>query len=176
MIFLLGFYFLPSLISTAEANKEFIFKDEGVTCRIPRMGSWERLPSLFGFSALLVQKAKSEAKATLGFVITPLTGEGFDNQDIEKQFKDFQEAKAEFVKEEGGEFLSVAESLKGENGLYRVSVKYRVGEVDYRDSSYFVFAQGRFIHGKAMFPFQEFDEIKIENEIQKIMSEMTCDQ
>lgn len=158
-----------------DPNSIYIF-DAGLACKIKIQKPWQNFAAIFGFSSILYESSKTdnEKRAMLGFVITPFDEVDLTKESGEKEFEAFRKAKADYVKEEGGTFIGSAESLKGENGIYRIAVKYRLNDENVKDSSYFFLVHGRLVHAKALFAYDDFDEADIEKQILNILASIQC--
>lgn len=175
-LIVIGFSFSATALFENKNASSILVQDSGLTCEVPIVKPWKSFVQIFGFSSIMYQESPKdlEKRAMLGFVISKFDGVELGAGDIEKEFKAFQDAKAEYVREEGGVFIGAAESLKGQNGIYRIAVKYRLEGEDLKDSSYFFLVNNRLFHAKALFAYKDFDETILEREILTTLAGIKC--
>lgn len=169
-----------AIFENQDRDAVYIF-DSGLACKFKVAKPWQNFTSIFGFSSIVYQEAKAnqDQRAMLGFVITPFDGVDLSAEASEKEFAEFRKAKAEYVREEGGTFIGAAESMagvapNGAKGIYRISVKYRLGDENLKDSTYFFLVRRRLVHAKALFAYTEFDEAVIEKQILDLLASVQC--
>lgn len=175
-LIMIAYSFSATALFENKNASSILVQDSGLTCEVPIVKPWKSFVQIFGFSSLMYQESPKdlEKRAMLGFVISQFDGVELGAGDIEKEFKAFQDAKAEYVREEGGTFIAAADSLKGQNGIYRIAVKYRLNGEDLKDSSYFFLVNNRLFHAKALFAFKDFDETILEREILTTLAGIKC--
>lgn len=157
-------------------DHEFYIKDSGLVCKVPLSKPWQNFTAIFGFSSIVYQESDKDIneRAMLAFVVTQFEDAISEENNIEKEFESFRKAKADYIKEEGGIFLGPAESLKGENGIYRVSVRYQLGGQALQDSTYFFQVGKRLVHAKALFSTEDFDPALVEKQTLELLSGVQC--
>lgn len=147
-------FFILNLSGNAEAAmKRFSLQYATVSFDVPN--TWQAAPNLFGVPLMLLGEPTKESRTILSVVPTQIKG-AFDPKSLAADVDGYKNGREAWLKKMKGQsleyFAYINKPLNAKAEMHFVGYRYKIGEKEFIEHSYFVTCDNTLFQMKVLFP------------------------